>query len=564
MRRFALAAFFVLFPLVAFAESVDSYIVVTRHPFRQAIVAIGDDALPGRAGRFISGFESVNGFEATLSDSEVAALRTSPEVRWIEPVLERHALGRIGALSDAVSSGAQTTPYGVTMVNAPGVWPVTKGKSLDPSKPTRVAIIDTGITYDDPELAAAYKGGHNFITGSDDPRDDAGHGTHVAGTIAAADNGAGVIGIAPEVEIYSLKMLSACGSGISSDVIHALDWILAKKAAIGGNWIVNLSLGSQDPSPAEQNAFQNAIAAGVLVFAASGNGYDTNPVDGLSYPAGYPGVVSVGAIDATQTVADFSQRGAGLKVVGPGVSVLSTVVAEKVATTTGDEYLANVAVAKDLSGGDLCLPVPTVSGAIVDSAKGRIGDFPASVSGKIALIERGEITFAEKAKNAKAAGAIGVICYNNDDSSDLIIPSLGNISCERGGAVRLHRPRRRPGAEGDARRRRVDVVRQAHVRKLQRHVDGDAARGGRRGAGVVGRADGDERPDRECDPTDGARPRRHRLRYGLRQRPRRRARGRETAQSGGVPDEIQRPLPRPARTLIRKRLPAARVLSAEA
>jgi serine protease len=427
MRRFALAAFFVLFPLVAFAENVDSYIVVTRHPFREAIVAIGDDALPGRAGRFISGFESVNGFEATLSDSEVAVLRTSPEVRWIEPVLERHALGRIGSLSDAVSSGAQTTPYGVTMVNAPSVWPVTKGKSLDPSKPTRVAIIDTGITYDDPELAAAYKGGHNFIDGSDDPRDDAGHGTHVAGTIAAADNGAGVIGIAPEVEIYSLKMLSACGSGSSSNEIRALDWILAKKAAIGGNWIVNLSLGSPTPSAAEQTAFQNAIAAGVLVFAASGNDYDTNPVDGLAYPAGYPGVVSVGAIDATQTIADFSQRGAGLKVVGPGVSVLSTVVTEKVATATGDEYPATVAVAKNNSGGDICLPIPTVSGAIVDSGKGRIGDFPVSVAGKIALIERGEITFAEKAKNAKAAGAIGAICYNAD-SSDLIVPDLGNIS----------------------------------------------------------------------------------------------------------------------------------------
>ncbi|HYU24976.1 MAG TPA: hypothetical protein VEO74_07230, partial [Thermoanaerobaculia bacterium] len=127
MRRFALAAFLVLFPLAALAENVDSYIVVTRHPFREAIVAIGDDALPGRAGRFVSGFESIDAFEATLSDSEVAALRKSPEVRWIEPVLERHALGRIGALSDAVSSGTQTTPYGVTMVNAPSVWPVTKG-----------------------------------------------------------------------------------------------------------------------------------------------------------------------------------------------------------------------------------------------------------------------------------------------------------------------------------------------------------------------------------------------------------------------------------------------------
>jgi subtilisin family serine protease len=417
----------VLFPLAAFAENVGDYIVVTRHPFRDAIVAIGDDALPGRAGRFVSGFESINGFEATLSDSEVDTLRKSPEVRWIEPVLERHALGRIAALSDQITDGQQTTPFGVTMVHAQSVWPVTKGKSLDPSKPTRVAIIDTGITYDDPELSAAYKGGHNFIDGSDDPRDDAGHGTHVAGTIAAADNGTGVVGIAPDVEIYSLKMLSSCGSGSSANEIRALDWILAKKAAIGGNWIVNLSLGSPDPSAAEQTAFQNAIASGLLIFAAAGNDYDTNPVDGLSYPAAYPGVVSVGAIDSSQTVATFSQRGADLKVVGPGVNVLSTVVAEKVAASNGATYAATAAAAENNSGDSLCLPAPTVSGVVVDSGKGQIGDFPSSVAGKIALIERGDLTFADKAKNAKAAGAIGVICYNSA-TGDPAVPDLGKLT----------------------------------------------------------------------------------------------------------------------------------------
>jgi len=425
MPRFALAALLSLFASVALADEVGSYIVVTRHPFRESITSIGDDALPGRAGRYLSGFESINGFEATLSDSEVASLRKSPEVAWVEPVVERHALGRAVALSDTLTTGGQTTPYGVKLVHAADVWSVTKGKSIDPQNPVRVAIIDTGITYDHPELASAYKGGYNFVDGTDDPRDDEGHGTHVAGTIAAADNGVGVVGIAPDVEIYSLKMLNACGSGNSATEIRALDWILAKKREIGGNWIINLSLGSSTPSAAEQTAFQNAIAAGVLVFAAAGNDYDTIPT-GLAYPAAYPGVVSVGAIDESQTIADFSQRGPDLKVVAPGVNVLSTVVTERVATPDAD-YNATLAVAETSAGKSLCLPAPTLSGAIVDSGKGRIGDFPASVSGNIALIERGEITFAEKAKNAKSAGATAVICYNSDGGAT-VVPDLGTLS----------------------------------------------------------------------------------------------------------------------------------------
>jgi len=236
-----------------------------------------------------------------------------------------------------------------------------------------------------------------------------------------------VVGIAPDVEIYSLKMLSSCGSGTSAAELHALDWILAKKAAIGGNWIVNLSLGAPDPSAAEANAFANVIAAGVLVFAAAGNDYDTNPVDGLSYPAGYSGVVSVGAIDSSQTVAPFSQRGADLKVVGPGVNVLSTVVAENVAASNGASYAATAAAAENSSGQSLCLPAPAVSGVVVDCARGQIGDFPSSVAGKIALIERGDLTFADKAKNAKTAGAIGVICYNSA-TGDPVVPDLGKLA----------------------------------------------------------------------------------------------------------------------------------------
>src|SRR5205823_4222592 len=150
-------------------------------------------------------FKVINGFAADLTDAQVAALLRSGEVQDIEPVLQRRVL------ADSVTAGQQTTPFGVSMVNAPAVWPVTKGAAINGTGPIHVAIIDTGIDYNSPELRRVYKGGFNFITGSNDPFDDFGHGTHVAGIIAAADDHNGVVGVAPDVDIYALKILDQCG-----------------------------------------------------------------------------------------------------------------------------------------------------------------------------------------------------------------------------------------------------------------------------------------------------------------------------------------------------------------
>lgn len=411
MKRFAIAAFLIALPFSAFAQSAHRYIVGTHRPFREAIRAISEEPRAPRLREGVLGYDVINAFAADLTDTEAEQLRQSPNVTYVEPAVERHML------SDSVVPGQQTTPFGVSMVNAPGVWPITKGKSLDPNQPIRVAIIDTGIDYNNPELQHAFKGGHNFITGSDDPLDDEGHGSHVAGTIAAADDGAGVVGIAPDVEIYSLKVLDQCGSGDSSNIIAALDWVAAKKAAIGGNWILNLSLGSTSPSTAERNAFQHISDLGILAFAAAGNDYDpTAPVLGLDYPAGYPTVVSVGAIDSSKTVASFSNRGTNLDLSAPGVSVLSTVVTEQVSTSGGAHYAASLAGALKPSGSsdsNVCLALPVMNGHVVASGRGQVADFPPNVRGNIALIERGDITFLQKAQNAMNAGATGVIFYDN-------------------------------------------------------------------------------------------------------------------------------------------------------
>jgi serine protease len=422
MKRIGISLFlFMLCSTAAFAQNTyQHYIVGTRVAPRE----VADDVLselPARAWRSrtspLHTFRSVDAFEADLTWDEAQALKKRPDVTYVEEDQERHAL------ADSVTPGAETTPYGISMVNAPQVWPLTKGKGVGTGVATHVVIIDTGIDYNLPDLAAAYRGGFNTLTGTNDPLDDNGHGTHVAGTIAAAANNDGVVGVAPDAAVYSVKVLDACGSGATSKIITAVDWVIGRKNAEGGNWIMSLSLGASGSSTGEAAAFQRANDNGILTFAASGNSY---PTTGLAFPAAYPSVVSVGAVDSAKTVAIFSQRGADLKVVAPGVSVLSTYAdfseLYNVADATGISVDAYKIEGSDTNGTTTtCATLPPASGRIVSCGVGNKSEFPASVAGNIALIQRGgtstvtgtTLSFAEKARNAKTAGAVGVIVYNN-------------------------------------------------------------------------------------------------------------------------------------------------------
>jgi subtilisin len=393
MKRAALF-FFLSFavPAVMLADGVTRRMIVgTRQPALNALQQLRSDEFdPTNRVRYdVVAFRYINAFVADLDETEIAALKKNPAVEYIEEDPERHIL------ADSITPGQQTTPYGVNLVQAPQAWPITRGRSLDPSKPIRVAIIDTGIDYNTPELADAFKGGIDIVNGDNDPLDDDGHGTHVAGIIAAADNGTGVVGVAPQAELYSAKVLDSCGSGRGSDVIAAVEWVRDQKKKIGGNWIINLSLGSDTPSTPERSAFQGASDDGILVFAASGNDFPNTT--GLSFPAGYPTVVSVGAIDDASTVASFSQRGSGLKVVAPGVLNLSTFISPRLRADDGRSFTATLPLVATAAGKTLC-PSPALSGTTVFCGFGASAtDFPTTVTGKIALISRG---------NAPGAGSI--------------------------------------------------------------------------------------------------------------------------------------------------------------
>src|ERR1700682_1019334 len=138
MKRCALIAFLMALPLSAFADT-SRYIVVTRHFVASAGRPLPDGDFEARPRQGIRTFQSINGFAADLDDNDLAILKRSPEVDYIEPVLERHAF------ADAIIPGQQVTPYGISLVNAPAVWSVTEGKSLNSGTPIRVAVIDTGV-----------------------------------------------------------------------------------------------------------------------------------------------------------------------------------------------------------------------------------------------------------------------------------------------------------------------------------------------------------------------------------------------------------------------------------
>lgn len=185
----------------------------------------------------------------------------------------------------------------------------------------KVAVIDTGIDYTHPDLDGRYAGGYDFVNDDDDPLDDNGHGTHVSGTIAAVANGFGVVGVAPDVQIYALKVLAADGSGSFSSVIAAVDWCITN-----GIQVTNNSYGSSGyPGTLVETAFIQAAQAGIVHVGSAGNsGKADGTGDNVGYPGGFDSVIAVAATDQSDVRASFSSTGPQVELAAPGVSIPST------------------------------------------------------------------------------------------------------------------------------------------------------------------------------------------------------------------------------------------------
>jgi subtilisin len=269
---------------------------------------------------------ALSGYSATLTASGLAALKADPNVAAVVP-------------DRTLRIQAQQLPTGIDRID--GELSSTQSGNGSGDVNVDVAIIDTGIG---PNTDLNVVGGTNCVGGTG-TNDDNGHGTHVAGTVAARDNGDAVVGVAPGARLYAVKVLNAQGSGTISQIICGIDWVTARAGTIE---VANMSLGGQsffgafsgcsssfDPM---HPAICRSVAAGVTYAVAAGNSAsDAN----FFVPATYPEVITVSALadfngqpgggaastcraDQDDTFADFSNFGADVDLIAPGVCIVST------------------------------------------------------------------------------------------------------------------------------------------------------------------------------------------------------------------------------------------------
>lgn len=257
-------------------------------------------------------------FELVTADSEAdldslrAKYAADPDVEYLET---NHAFKALFTPNDTLYD----LQWNLGQIRAPAAW----GKASGGGAGVTVAVLDTGIAYEDygiyrklPDFAGtAFVPGYDFVNGDPHPNDDQGHGSHVAGVIAATtNNGYGTAGIAFGVRLMPVKVLNQYGDGDTFEIADGIRW-----AADNGAKVINLSLGSPSPAQTVADAVNYAKSKKVTVVAAAGNGAEVaGYTGGMFYPATYPSVIAVGATRYSKSRASYSQYGAGLDIVAPG------------------------------------------------------------------------------------------------------------------------------------------------------------------------------------------------------------------------------------------------------
>ncbi|WP_025784661.1 S8 family serine peptidase [Sporosarcina sp. D27] len=408
--------------------------------------------------------KAINGVAMTLPGSAVEDLLQSGVVNQVYKDYEVKVDPPTEKTEAVDPKMADSIPYiGVDKLHAENI----KGKGI------KVGVLDTGIDYNHPDLKDAYKGGYDFVDDDSDPMEttyqdwiDAGkpempgrvyytnHGTHVAGTIAAQQkNGVdyAVKGVAPEVDLYAYRVLGEWGGGDSAGILAGMD-----QAITDGMDVINLSLGAATNNPlyATSVAVNNAMLSGVVTVVAAGN---SGPKEKT---LGSPGTaalgISVGASDVSMTIPTFTgsvfteengdlqprdedliqkEEVSPLVGKGPSPKLKGSNRFDKDFSKELEEKKKDISLKIEdlqLLGKDFSDQLEDLQGKslpVVFAGLGKTDDFTGKdVNGKIALIQRGELTFDEKIKNAKSAGAKAVIVYNNED---------GQISSYLGDSVGL-------------------------------------------------------------------------------------------------------------------------------
>ena len=237
-----------------------------------------------------------------------------PLTRWIEKVsVEEDLLLNIhppgGGMHSKIRPPQPFVPEGMRQIRIPEVRKYAAGNGV------KIGVIDTGADFHHPDLQSVLAHGVNFVYPSLMPIDDNGHGTHIAGTIAATGNHA-MKGIAPAATLYPVKAFDQHGSAYVSDIIRGIEWCVQHRMDV-----INMSFGMRERSDAMRAAVRKATQAGIILIASAGNDGLHGKVD---YPARYAETISVGATNRQGCVAAFSNSGANIDILAPGERIMST------------------------------------------------------------------------------------------------------------------------------------------------------------------------------------------------------------------------------------------------
>ena len=267
----------------------------------------GRDAALNAATDVTRRFQSIDVVTVTVPKRALEGLRRRPDVRYVELNGTMHAL-------------AQTTPWGVDRVDADVAH--ANGETGDGAD---VAIIDTGIDSDHPDLQANLGAGRAFVSCKGGPSkcrfdwdDDNDHGTHCAGIADGADDSEGVVGVSTNATLHAVKVLDKRGSGTYSDIAAGVEYVADQGWDVG-----SMSLGGSSGSQALRDAVQYAQSNGVFLVAAAGNSGPCS--DCVGYPAKYPEVMAVSSTNSSDGLSSFSSTGPEIEIAAPGTDIYSTV-----------------------------------------------------------------------------------------------------------------------------------------------------------------------------------------------------------------------------------------------
>jgi subtilisin family serine protease len=390
----------------------------------RVIIGLRRGADPDAAIRAVGGavtyrYMSIRAVAATVPSGALRELRRAVGVRWAQRDITRRAFG-ITDPTQPYQGSPEFIPWGVADVGAPDVWDANHNMLIDAKAPAghdvTVAVIDNGADLTHPDIGSAYDTSQSacFLSPGCSPQDDItgeyqGHGVAAASVIAAPINGVGVVGVAPRATIVSYRAGdSAAGTLADSAILAAIDRAIQDHVDV-----ISMSFGGPAASPGERWMLAEANAQGIVLVASSGNGDDhSGSKPPVSFPAKLPNVIAVGATDEAHLLADFSSFGKGQELVAPGVNIPMDTV-QGVGIDSGVRIggsnppeIGNTPMDYSAFGSG--------TGDLVFVGEGTTADVAGlDLTGKVALIRRGSITFGEKVANVAGAGADAAIVFNN-------------------------------------------------------------------------------------------------------------------------------------------------------